>query len=869
MNNVWSVQGVIEAIDTDELMLYVGNGINMEEGADKRIILFSHELNRSGAPSVLLDMSKVLLELGYTVFVACEKDGELLEEFIERGVSVIVYEKMTSDAEWILKISEVFPDVLVNTMALFYVVNFLAIHGQRIYWWIHEPEYTIESFKERIKELPRVPSLKILSASPLIQRSIEKCWNMKSELLNFYIEDVPVVEIQKGNKLNLINVGDVNGNKGQDILIKAFDMLDDNTKAKCDLYFCGDNQKYNEQLLLQVLDYVDANENVHMLEGMPKSELYEVYDEVDIVVVASYYESTSAVAVEGLMKEKLCICTETCGVCEYLKDGESVFTFKRGDAVSLSEALNKAINQYHNLDGIRKSGRQVYEQVYTREVFKKNLEEILEGIIQINSKMNACTGCGACKEMCPVNAITMKANEKGFLYPAIDNEKCIRCKKCVVTCPVNEPTVNKATKTAYAFRRKDEVKKMESQSGGAFSVFAEAVLKDGGVVYGVALNTDGKAVYERVAGEQDLKRLKGSKYVQADLENAYLNVKEDLKNRKVLFVGTPCYVAGLKRYLNGENTEKLLTVDLICHGVPSPEVYKKHLEFLSTGCDEKITDFNFRDKYENGWHGCVETYTDISGAKRVDNVYANIFFSDAALRESCYSCQYACTERAGDITIGDFWGVDKVYSDMDDNKGISLVLVNSEKGNAFWNEITKSNEAEIRVTKMEKCLQHNLKMPTPRSKKTEDFWNDYFNSDYKKIIRKYGQPKFYERPNFSVLNCWQKKLESGNGLASILSKRGIQKILILGDKKNNQLAIMELKRGTIDVFGEICFSNRETSGLVPTFLIDDELKKIASDADTILITDECEMVEILENLHKVGIPMEKITPLSFVVDEEV
>lgn len=869
MTNIWSVQRVIEEIDKEEIILYVGNGVTMEEVADKRIVLFSHELNRSGAPSVLMDMSKVLLELGYKVFLICEEDGELLSEFIELGVSVVIYKEMLSDANWFLKIAEVFPNILVNSMALLYIVNFMAPYAQRIYWWIHEAEVSIESWKDAIKDLPRVPALKLLAASPLIQKSIYKHWNMSAELLNFYVEDVKAVETQKKDKLNLINVGDVNGNKGQDILIKAFDMLDDETKAKCDLYFCGDNQRYNEKILLQVLDYVDANENVHMLEGMPKSELYEVYDEVDIVVVASYHESTSAVAVEGLMKEKLCICTETCGVCEYLKDGENVFTFKRGDEVSLSEALNKAINQYHELGEIRKSGRKVYEKVYAREVFKKNLEAILEGTIQINPRMNACTGCGACKESCPVDAITMKANEKGFLYPEIDNEKCIHCKKCVVSCPVNETTVNKATKTAYAFRRKDEVKRMESQSGGAFSMLAEAILKDGGVVYGVALNEDGKAVYERAESEQDLNRLKGSKYVQADLGNAYLNVKEDLKNHKVLFSGTPCYVAGLKRYLNCENTENLYTVDLICHGVPSPELLKKHLEFLSTGCGKKITDFNFRDKYKNGWHGCVESYSDANGMKMAENVYANIFFSDAGLRESCYSCQYACTERTGDITIGDFWGVDKVYSDIDDNKGLSLVLVNTEKGNVLWNELTKNNEAEIRVTKLEKCLQHNLKMPTPRSKKTEEFWKDYFCNDYKKIIRKYGQPKFYERPNFSVLNCWQKKLESGNGLTQILSNKGVSTILIMGDKKNNQLAIMELKRGNINIRGEISFANHESSGLVPVYLINHELGKIVEEVDTILITNESDMVEVLERLHEVGVPMEKVTPLSFVVDEEV
>ena len=869
MDKVWSVQSVIEEIDKEELILYLGNGVCMEDEADKRIVLFSHELKRSGAPSVLLDMSKVLLELGYSVFLICEEEGELLEEFVGYGINVILYKDLLTDPDWLIKIAEVFQNVLVNTMVLLHIVNFLAPYSQRMYWWIHEAEVGIKNWAERIKEVPRVPALTILAASPLIQKNIRDYWDMEAELLNFYIEDVPAVEHPQSDRLNIINVGDVNGNKGQDVLMKAFALLDEETKAKCNLYFCGDNQRYNEQLLLQVLDFVDDNENVYMLEGMSKDELYEVYDEVDIVVVASYYESTSAVAVEGLMKEKLCICTETCGVCEYLKDGEDVFTFKRGDETSLCDALEKAINQYHSLDKLRKNGRRVYEKIYTKVVFKRTLQELLEGVVQINSRMNGCTGCGACKTACPVNAITMKANEKGFLYPEIDKEKCIRCKKCVSVCPVNEKNGNETAKVAYAFKRRDDDKRMESQSGGAFSVLAEAIIKEGGVVYGVALNEEGKAVYECVDSENDLVRLKGSKYVQADLHDTYLHVKEDLKKRKVLFSGTPCYVAGLKQYLKNENTENLLMVDLVCHGVPSPAVYEKHLVHLSEGCGKKITDFNFRDKIHNGWRGCVETYTDENGTKVAENIYANIFFSDTGLRESCYSCQYANTERVGDITIGDFWGIEKVFPDMADNKGISLVIVNSSKGRKLWNLVIEETDVKIRETKIQKSLQVNLRIPTPRSKNTEEFWMDYMNCDYKKIVRKYGQPKLYERPDFSVLNCWQKKLEQGNGLNSILLARDIKKILILGNKKNTQLAILELKRGSVEIVGEIQFANNETTNLVPVIEINDKLSEVVQDVDTILVTDESNMVDILSALHRVNVPMDKITPFSFVVDEEV
>lgn len=869
MEKAWNVRRIIEEIDKDELMLYIGNGVDLDAGADKRIVLFTHEMKRSGAPSVLLDMSKVLLEIGYTVFLIADEEGELLEEFVDCGINVVLYTKLTKDPAWLIKIAEVFPNVLINTMVLVHIVTFMAPHAQRLLWWIHEAEIAIHNWSKKAKMVPRVPALKILAASPLIQKNIKQYWNMETELLNFYIEDVPAMQVPRGDKLNLINVGDVNGNKGQEVLAKAFSMLDDETKAKCDLYFCGDNQRYNEELLLQVLDFVDANENVHMLEGMPKAELYEVYDEVDIVVVASYYESTSAVAVEGLMKGKLCVCTETCGVCEYLKDGESVLTFKRGDAQSLSEALKKAINDYESLKNVRENGRKVFEQVYTKERFINNLKTILEGKIAINPKMNACTGCGACKAVCPVNAITMQLNSKGFLYPEIDEEKCIRCKKCVISCPVNNKPANAEANVGYAFKRNDEIKRRESQSGGAFSVFAEEIIRQGGVCYGVALDEAGKAVYERVCNENELIKLKGSKYVQADLKDAYERVKEDLKIRKVLFSGTPCYVAGLKRYLGEQNTENLIAVDLICHGVPSPAVYEKHLAHLSKRCGKQITDFNFRDKSCTGWHGHAESYVDDTGKYMAENVYANIFYTDSCLRESCYNCQYANIERVADITIGDFWGVEKVFPDMDDNTGVSLVLVNSQKGQKFWDELLKESDIEIRQTEIEKCLQRNLQIPTPRSKKVEEFWVDYLECDYKKIVRKYGRPRFYEKPSFSVLTCWQKKLENGEGLNFALRKRGIKKIFLLGDKENNDLAILELKRGTIEVKGEIEFADNETTQLVPAIALDDKLIEAVKEVDTILITDENNMVDVLSALYEVNIPMEKITPISFVVDEEV
>ena len=378
MENMWTVQKIIEEIDRDNLMLYVGCGVELEKRIENRIVLFTHELKRSGAPSVLLDMAKVLVEIGYTVFLVADEEGELLGDFIECGVNVVLYPEMVNNPRWIIKIAEVFPEIVINTMVLMHFVDFLGTYARALYWWIHEAEISIASWAERFAAIKSGENLEIWAASPLIKKNIRDYWGRDTKLLNFYIEDVPCNKSWTKKKINIINVGEVNGNKGQDILVSAFEKLDKATRDKCELFFCGCNQRYNKELLLKLLDYIDMRENVHLLEGKPKEELYELYDEMDIVVVASYYESTSAVAVEGMMKEKLCICTETCGVCEYLENGKSALMFPRGDAVSLAKVLTKEVEQYDELEDVRKSGRKVYEENYTKTIFKKKILELLK-----------------------------------------------------------------------------------------------------------------------------------------------------------------------------------------------------------------------------------------------------------------------------------------------------------------------------------------------------------------------------------------------------------------------------------------------------------------------------------------------------------
>ena len=373
------MEELLAEIDNDNLVVYLGNGVGLEDSVEKRVILFTHKVERAGAPCVLVDMARVYIDMGYQVFIISHEDGEYSNDIINAGINYIYYEKYPEDLEWLKKIGEVFPTIVINTLLLIYIAEFLVPFSKQILWWIHEAEMVIENWADVLMKMPKTPVLKILAASPLIQKNLKDYAGLDSELLNFYVEDAPCQKVsQKKDVINIFNVGNINGNKGQDVLAKAYDLLDDETKAKSNLFFLTCNDYVKKELALSILDYVDTHENVHIMEGMPKEELYEVYEEMDIIVVASYYESTSAVAVEGMMKERLCICTETCGVCKYLEDGKSALMFKRGDAVGLSKVLHKAINHYDEFESMRKNGRAIYEQVYTKEIFKQKLQEIMK-----------------------------------------------------------------------------------------------------------------------------------------------------------------------------------------------------------------------------------------------------------------------------------------------------------------------------------------------------------------------------------------------------------------------------------------------------------------------------------------------------------
>ena len=349
-----------------------------------------------------------------------------------------------------------------------------------------------------------------------------------------------------------------------------------------------------------------------------------------------------------------------------------------------------------------------------------------------------CTGCSACYNICPNKAIVMKEDEYGFIFPFIDENKCTNCNLCRKVCPqlsgnlaFNVPTI------AFAMYNKDPQKRKESTSGGAASSFYEMFLKKNGVVYGVS-NLYGSVNFSfiRIEDESDIYKLKGSKYVQCYINDSYKMIKEDLdNNRKVLFIGTPCQVSGLKLFLQREYNN-LVTIDIVCHGVPSQRLLFDELKNLNIDISSVGT-ISFRD--EKGFNIKIMNNDGKMVYEKffLDNDFYRNFLNGNTYRESCYSCNYARKERVSDVTIGDFWGLSKDSSVYDDEKkGISLIIPNTEKGINMVKSIYKDSIIEERNINEAYIFNGQLNHPMVKTKAHEIFIKLYPTLGYEKTMKK-------------------------------------------------------------------------------------------------------------------------------------
>ncbi len=296
-----------------------------------------------------------------------------------------------------------------------------------------------------------------------------------------------------------------------------------------------------------------------------------------------------------------------------------------------------------------------------------------------------CTGCGICRVLCPKHCITMVENKEGFKYPIIDEEVCIQCGKCVQVCTLNNLKEHKETTRAYAMQALDSQLLESSSSGGVFSLLAEEIFNEKGVVVGAAFDENFEVSHVCIDSVEDLHRLRGSKYVQSDINTVYEPIKRALlAGKKVMFTGTPCQVDAINQYIRvtGVSSENLVLVDILCHGVPSRKVWRKYLAYRKNEDYATPIAINFRSK-EISWKTYCMNFKYEDGSEysnsNVDDLFLRGFLRNLYLRESCYSCNYKSLERVSDITIGDFWEVKK-FSENFDMRGTSLVFTHTKKG---------------------------------------------------------------------------------------------------------------------------------------------------------------------------------------------
>ena len=352
-----------------------------------------------------------------------------------------------------------------------------------------------------------------------------------------------------------------------------------------------------------------------------------------------------------------------------------------------------------------------------------------------------CNGCHTCFNVCPKEAIKMVEDEKGFKYPMIDKEKCINCGLCEKKCPIlNKKENEENTPQAFACYNKDEKTRLKSSSGGVFSLLAEYILSNSGFVVGAAFDEKFMVKHIIIDNLDNLNKLRTSKYLQSNIENIYREVKKKLEDkRKVLFTGTPCQINGLISYL-GKNYENLYTQDIICHGVPSPKVWKKYLEYREKEDKEKPCEINFREKTE-GWKlfSLNLKYSDEKKYEKnqTKDLFMQAFLRDACLRDSCYNCSFRDKNRRSDITLADFWGINNVVPDMDDDKGTSLVIINTSKGKELYEKI-KENTIYKEVD-FEESIQYNKAMfkSAGMPKLREEFFENLDKLDFKELVKKY------------------------------------------------------------------------------------------------------------------------------------
>ncbi|WP_241428046.1 Coenzyme F420 hydrogenase/dehydrogenase, beta subunit C-terminal domain [Clostridium tetanomorphum] len=362
---------------------------------------------------------------------------------------------------------------------------------------------------------------------------------------------------------------------------------------------------------------------------------------------------------------------------------------------------------------------------------------------KVYSNKKNCSGCSACYNACHTKAINMKPDEEGFLYPTIDQRLCIDCHKCINICPlVCSGNYKETTVPEFLVaKHKSEEVLMKSTSGGAFTALSDAILREGGVVYGVDYDDEFHVLHKRAETFEDRNRMRISKYVQSNISNIFQQIKKDLINkRKVLFTGTPCQTAGLRGYMgNSPLTENLYVCDVICHSIPSPLVWEDYKKLLQKEHGGKLTSIQFRSKIidwsrENSNKTFLFTTSNSEDIHNDDRFYKLFFGKKTIMRPSCEQCRFTDIHRASDITIADYWGIEKYAPEWMDKRGVSVVLINTKKGAELFKECSEELKYEKRPKEESLTEQQRLSEPIKFPESRKKFWEDYRKYGFQYII---------------------------------------------------------------------------------------------------------------------------------------
>lgn len=412
----------------------------------------------------------------------------------------------------------------------------------------------------------------------------------------------------------------------------------------------------------------------------------------------------------------------------------------KGDTADLLEEIDyEAVNV--RLERARKQSLDWLREALTGGGAPENGSEEEDGGEEALPRLaprNDCTGCAACRNGCPANAISMKPDKEGFLYPSVDHDKCVLCGRCTAVCPMlHTPAAPDHLPAAFAAWNRDETVRRDSTSGGVFSALADYVFEGGGVVFGAAMNPSLQLRHVACFTQEELRRLRGAKYVQSDIGTTYRQVKQLLESRPVLFSGTPCQVDGLYRYLGGR-PENLLTCDIICHGVPSPGVWADMVRSVEATSGKKLQSVRFRNKV-NGWKNSHFTATFQGGGvfskPLMQTEYGRAFGRALFLRPSCHRCRYASMNRPGDFTLGDFWGLREDELPEEQKLGVGLLLINSRHGSHIFDQLPIAKVAYP----TERAIAGNprLASPTPMQPQRGAFFAAYALEPFEEVRRKY------------------------------------------------------------------------------------------------------------------------------------